>query len=148
MVNHAENIYLERNGIMSLSKLKFDSNVSLMAIIERICNLMGRRIDESVPFCDARLPDGARVHAIIPPLSLNGPCLTIRKFPKFSITFAQLIQKNSIPENIVQFLKEIVLSKKNIIISGGTGTGKTTFLNCLSAFIEPTERIITIEDSA
>ncbi len=148
MVNHAKNIYLERNGKLSLSELKFDSNESLMAIIERICNLVGRRIDESIPFCDARLTNGSRVHAIIPPLSLNGPCLTIRKFPKHDITFEKLIEKNSIPENTVPFLKEIVSSKKNILISGATGSGKTTLLNCLSAFIDPKERIITIEDSA
>jgi pilus assembly protein CpaF len=148
MVNHAKNIYLERNGTLHLSELKFDSNGSLMAIIERICNQVGRRIDESIPFCDARLSDGSRVHAIIPPLSLNGPCLTIRKFPKHSITFSGLIEKNSIPESTARFLKEIVALKKNILISGGTGSGKTTLLNCLTAFIDPNERIITIEDSA
>lgn len=148
MVNHAKNIYLERNGQLILSELKFDSNASLMAIIERICNQVGKRIDESMPFCDARLPDGSRIHAIIPPLALNGPCLTIRKFPKQSITIAGLVEKNSIPENTVPLLKEIVTLKKNILISGGTGSGKTTLLNCLTSWIDPNERIITIEDSA
>ena len=148
MVNHAKNVYLERNGNIYLSQLKFDSNSSLMAIIEKICNQVGRRIDESIPYCDARLPDGSRVHSIIPPLSLNGPCLTIRKFPKKSITFTELVEKNSIPESTINFFKDIVVSKKNILISGGTGSGKTTLLNCLTAFISQNERIITIEDSA
>lgn len=148
MVNHAKNIYLEKNGVLFLSCLKFNSNNTLIALIEKICNQVGRRIDESMPYCDARLPDGSRAHAIIPPLSLNGPCLTIRKFPKKSITIAELIETKSIPENIVCFLKDIVTSKKNILISGGTGTGKTTLLNCLTSFISTAERIITIEDSA
>ena len=148
MINNSKNIFLEKNGVIISSNLKFDSNENLKGIIERICNQVGRKIDESIPYCDARLPDGSRVHAIIPPLSLDGPCLTIRKFPKKSITFSELIQKNSIENEISSLLKEIVLSKKNILISGGTGTGKTTLLNCLSSFICPKERIITIEDSA
>ncbi|APJ04078.1 CpaF family protein [Silvanigrella aquatica] len=148
MVNDAQRIYLERNGTISLSDLMFDNNNALMAIIERMCNQVGRRIDESIPFCDARLPDGSRVHAIIPPLALNGPCLTIRKFPKQCFSIEDLIAKKSISEDILPILKDIIISRKNILISGGTGTGKTTLLNCLTTWIHPNERIITIEDSA
>lgn len=148
MVNSANHIFLEKNGLLTYTQLKFDSNESLMGIIERICDQVGRKIDESTPFCDARLEDGSRIHAIIPLLSLNGPCLTIRKFPKKSITFAELIHKNSIPKQVVDYLHEIVMAKKNILISGGTGTGKITLLNCLYSFIHSEERIITIEDSA
>ncbi|WP_161597518.1 CpaF family protein [Fluviispira multicolorata] len=148
LVNNAQKTYFESKGQLSLSPIKFDPQSSLMTLIERICTAVGRKIDESTPFCDARLPSGARVHAIIPPLSLNGPCLTIRKFPKFSIDMTYLIENSSITKEIGEFLNEIVLSKKNILISGGTGTGKTTFLNCLSSFIPQNERIITIEDSA
>jgi len=148
MVNGAKNIYLERSGTLTPSHLSFSSGDELMTIIERICTSAGRRIDESIPFCDARLKDGSRVHAIIPPLALNGPCLTIRKFPKRDITMETLQEKNSIPPWLVNFLKEIVVEKKNILISGGTGSGKTTLLNCLSAFIPLQERILTMEDAA
>jgi pilus assembly protein CpaF len=148
MVNSSQQIYLERNGKLSISPLSFANDQELLAIIERICSSMGRRIDESMPYCDARLKDGSRIHAIIPPLALNGPCLTIRKFPKHSITAEKLVEMKSIPQENLNFLAEIVRFKKNILISGGTGSGKTTLLNCLSMFIPNDERIITIEDSA
>lgn len=148
MVNSDSKIYLEKSGVISLSELQYESSLELLSTIERICNKIGRRIDQHTPFCDARLPDGSRVHAIIPPLAITGPCLTIRKFPKKMINFLDLVQLNTIPKNCSKYLEDIVRSKKNILISGGTGTGKTTLLNCLSAFINNQERIITIEDSA
>jgi Flp pilus assembly CpaF family ATPase len=148
MVNNYNNIYIEKQGKVFLSQLSFESNMALMAVIERMCTSVGRRIDESTPYCDARLHDGSRVHAIIPPLALNGPCLTIRKFPKKEINTQKLVEFGSLTTEIVPFLNEIVTKKKNILISGGTGTGKTTLLNCLSSFIPEEERIITIEDSA
>ena len=148
MVNDSKHIYLEKNGVISLSPLQFNSDQELFSIIERICSSMGRRIDESIPYCDARLKDGSRVHAIIPPLALNGPCLTIRKFPKHEITPYKLLELGSLTEEMFHFLQEIVMSKKNILISGGTGSGKTTLLNCLTYFIPENERVITIEDSA
>lgn len=148
MVNQTQKIYLEKSGTLSLSPLSFPNDQDLLAIIERICTSIGRRIDESIPYCDARLKDGSRVHAIIPPLALNGPCLTIRKFPNNPITAQKLVEIKSIPQDILNMLAELVRSKKNILISGGTGSGKTTLLNCLSMFIPNQERIITIEDSA
>lgn len=148
MVNSAHHIYLEKMGMIFLSPLSFQNDNDLLAIIERICTSVGRRIDESVPYCDARLKDGSRVHAIIPPLALNGPCLTIRKFPKESLTAQKLVELKSIPKHILDLFEKLVASKKNILISGGTGSGKTTLLNCLSSFIPNSERIITIEDSA
>ncbi|WP_186645153.1 CpaF family protein [Fluviispira vulneris] len=148
LINHAKKVYFEGKGQLKLSPLIFSSDNTLMTLIERICTSVGRKIDESTPYCDARLPNGARVHAIIPPLSLNGPCLTIRKFPKYSIDMKYLVNNSSLTQQMADLLKGIVQDKKNILISGGTGTGKTTFLNCLSSFIGRDERIITIEDSA
>lgn len=148
MVNEYKKIYFEKDGVLYLSPLKFNTESDLSSLIERICSSVGRRIDESMPYCDARLKDGSRIHAIIPPLALNGPCLTIRKFPNHAITAEKLIEIGSISKSLFSFLQEIVSNKKNILISGGTGTGKTTLLNCLSSFIPHHERIITIEDSA
>ncbi|BBH53491.1 CpaF family protein [Fluviispira sanaruensis] len=148
LINNAKKVYFESKGQLKISPLIFSSNNSLMTLIERICTSVGRKIDESTPYCDARLPNGARVHAIIPPLSLNGPCLTIRKFPRYSIDMDYLVKNSSLTKQMADLLKEIVQNKKNILISGGTGTGKTTFLNCLSSFIGKDERVITIEDSA
>jgi Flp pilus assembly CpaF family ATPase len=147
MVNGSQNIYVEVNGKLEKSPLCFKDNERLLSYIEKICSAVGRRIDESVPFCDARLFDGSRIHAIIAPLALNGPCLTIRKFSKKAITPNMLIDYGSVPSEIMDFLYTIVQAKKNILISGGTGSGKTTLLNCLSSFIPNHERIITIEDS-
>ncbi len=148
MVNETNKIYLEKEGRIYLSPLQFNFAKDLYSIIERICSSIGRRIDESMPYCDARLKDGSRVHAIIPPLALNGPCLTIRKFPKYKITPQKLVEINSVSQEVLSFLEKIIVGKKNILISGGTGSGKTTLLNCLSSFIPNYERIITIEDSA
>lgn len=148
MVNGYQHIYFEKFGKIVQSNIQFLTENNLLSLIERICASIGRRIDESMPYCDARLKEGHRVHAIISPLSLNGPCLTIRKFPNFSYTIEKLIAQDSLTFQAAEFLKSAILDKKNIIISGGTGSGKTTLLNCLSVFIPATERILTIEDSA
>lgn len=148
MVNGANQIYVERNGLLELTDRKFFSNDEVKRIIERIVSPLGRRIDESSPAVDARLPDGSRVHAIIPPLSLNGPTLTIRKFSKGLLEAEDLIKNQSITEEMLGFLKEAVIKRQNIIISGGTGSGKTTLLNIISGFIPPKERIVCIEDAA
>ncbi|HHY19974.1 MAG TPA: CpaF family protein [Firmicutes bacterium] len=148
MVNGANQIYVERNGLLELTDRKFFSNDEVKRIIERIVSPLGRRIDESSPAVDARLPDGSRVHAIIPPLSLNGPTLTIRKFSKGLLEAEDLIKNQSITEEMLDFLKEAVIKRQNIIISGGTGSGKTTLLNIISGFIPPKERIVCIEDAA
>ena len=148
MVNGAKNIYIERKGKIHRVPVTFENNDHVMRIIDRIVAPLGRRIDESSPYVDARLPDGSRVNAVIPPLSLVGPVLTIRKFSRNPITVEQLIQFGSITQEAVQFLKACVESRLNIVISGGTGSGKTTFLNVLSGFIPGDERIITIENAA
>jgi pilus assembly protein CpaF len=148
MVNGAKNIYIERAGKISRMPVSFESDEHVMRIIDRIVAPMGRRIDESSPYVDARLPDGSRVNAVIPPISLVGPVLTIRKFFKSPITLDQLIQFGSITPEALQFLKACVESRLNIVISGGTGSGKTTLLNILSQFIPSDERIITIENAA
>jgi pilus assembly protein CpaF len=128
--------------------LRFISNKTLLSIIERIITAINRRIDESSPYVDARLPDGSRVNAIIPPVALSGPCLTIRKFTKNSVSAADLISLGAVTEEVCKYLENAVLKKANILIGGGTGSGKTTLLNVLSAFIPEDSRIITIEDSA
>lgn len=148
MVNSASQIYIEKAGKPQLSKTVFSSNQQLMNVIERIVMPLGRRIDEKSPYVDARLPDGSRVHAIIPPLAIRGPTLTIRKFPKKRITWQDLVAFGSFTAEIADFLRLCVESRLNIIVSGGTGSGKTTLLNTLSNFIPSTERIITVEDSA
>jgi Flp pilus assembly protein, ATPase CpaF len=148
MVNGPKNIYVERFGKIERTTAAFESEEHLMRIIERIIAPLGRRIDESVPYQDARLPDGSRVNAIIPPLSLIGPVLTIRKFFKIPLTAEKLIELGSITPEAMEFLKACVQAKLNIVVSGGTGTGKTTFLNVLSGFIPNDERIITIENAA
>lgn len=148
MVNGAKNIYVERRGKLQKVPLTFESNEHVMRIIERIVAPLGRRIDESSPYVDARLPDGSRVNAIIPPVSLVGPVLTIRKFSKNPFTVDQLIQFGSLTTEALQFLDAAVKSRINIVISGGTGSGKTTLLNVLSSFISSDERILTIENAA
>lgn len=148
MVNGAKNIYIERAGKISRIPVSFESDEHVMRIIDRIVAPLGRRIDESSPYVDARLPDGSRVNAIIPPISLVGPVLTIRKFAKNPITLDQLIQFGSITPEALQFLKACVEAKLNMVISGGTGSGKTTLLNILSQFIPGDERIITVENAA
>jgi len=148
MVNGAKNIYIERKGKVHRVPVTFENNDHVMRIIDRIVAPLGRRIDESSPYVDARLPDGSRVNAVIPPISLVGPILTIRKFSRNPITVEQLIQFGSITPEGIQFLKACVESRLNVVISGGTGSGKTTFLNILSSFIPSDERIITIENAA
>jgi pilus assembly protein CpaF len=148
MVNGAKNIYIERKGKIHRVPVTFENNDHVMRIIDRIVAPLGRRIDESSPYVDARLPDGSRVNAVIPPLSLVGPVLTIRKFSRNPITVEQLMQFGSITQEAIQFLKACVEARLNIVISGGTGSGKTTFLNILSGFIPGDERIITIENAA
>ena len=148
MVNGAKNIYIERKGMLERVNTSFESDEHLMRIIDRIVAPLGRRIDESSPYVDARLPDGSRVNAIIPPLSLTGPVLTIRKFARIPFTVKNLIDFGTITPEAVEFLKACVIARLNIVISGGTGSGKTTFLNILSGFIPNDERIITIENAA
>lgn len=148
MVNGPKNIYIERKGKLHRVPVTFESNEHLMRIIDRIVAPLGRRIDESSPYVDARLQDGSRVNAVIPPISLVGPVLTIRKFSKNPITVEQMIQFGSITNESVQFLKACVEARLNIVISGGTGSGKTTLLNVLSSFIPSDERILTIENAA
>ncbi|NMB87666.1 MAG: CpaF family protein [Chloroflexi bacterium] len=148
MVNGAKNIYVERKGKIARVPVSFESNDHVMRIIDRIVAPLGRRIDESSPYVDARLPDGSRVNAVIPPISLVGPVITIRKFARNPITIDQLIQFGSITPEAVEFLKACVEARLNLIISGGTGSGKTTLLNILSQYIPTDERIITIENAA
>ncbi|MBP7835982.1 MAG: CpaF family protein [Candidatus Omnitrophica bacterium] len=148
MVNNKDEIYIERKGKLELTSKKFISNDQVKAIIERIIAPIGKRIDESVPMVDARLTDGSRVNAIIPPLALTGPSLTIRKFRKEKFKIEDLIQLKAISPNMAEFIGACVICRKNIIVSGGTGSGKTTVLNVLSGFIPENERIITIEDAA
>lgn len=148
MVNARDQIYIERAGKPQLSKVHFSSENQMMNVVERIVTPLGRRVDEKVPYVDARLQDGSRVHIIIPPLALRGPTITIRKFPKSRITIKDLVAFGSLTDEIADFLRCCVEAKLNIIVSGGTGSGKTTLLNVLSNFIPANERIITIEDSA
>jgi pilus assembly protein CpaF len=148
MVNGAKNIYIEKAGKIFRVPFTFESDDHVMRIIDRIVAPLGRRIDESSPYVDARLPDGSRVNAVIPPISLIGPVITIRKFYKNPITLEQLIQFGTLTAESLQFLKACVESRMNVIISGGTGSGKTTLLNILSQFIPNDERIITIENAA
>ncbi|RPI27752.1 MAG: FHA domain-containing protein [Acidobacteria bacterium] len=148
MVVSRDLIYIEKKGLIEESGRAFISDEITLSIIERIVSPLGRRIDRSQPLVDARLPDGSRVNAIIPPLALKGPCLTIRKFSKDPFTIDDLIGFGTLTLSAANFLRSCVLAKKNLIVSGGTGTGKTTFLNVLSAFIPSQERIVTVEDSA
>lgn len=148
MVNGFERIFYEKEGRIQLSKIKFTSNLQLRNVIERIVTPLGRRIDEKTPYVDARLADGSRVNAVIEPLSIDGPALTIRKFRQDTFGADQYIGYNSASRNMMTFLKICVENGLNVVISGGTGSGKTTLLNCLSTFIPSTERIITVEDAA
>ncbi|RLC90774.1 MAG: CpaF family protein [Chloroflexi bacterium] len=148
MVNGPKNVYVERHGRLERVNVAFESEEHLMRIIERIVAPLGRRIDESSPMVDARLQDGSRVNAVIPPVSLVGPALTIRKFFKIPLTVEDLIRLGTVTEEIVEFLRACVVSRLNVLISGGTGTGKTTFLNILSGYIPEEERIVTLENAA
>lgn len=148
MVNGPAQVYVERGGKLTLSDVKFQDNAHVQRIIERILAPLGRRVDESSPMVDARLPDGSRVNAIIPPLAIDGPSVTIRKFSKKPLTVEDLVRFGSFTEEFAKFVEAAVISHLNIIVSGGTGSGKTTLLNVLSSFIPSTDRIVTIEDSA
>ncbi|MGB5845536.1 MAG: CpaF family protein [Anaerolineales bacterium] len=148
MVNGAKNVYIERAGKIHRMPITFESDEHVMRIIERIVAPLGRRIDESSPFVDARLDDGSRVNALIPPISLVGPVLTIRKFPESPITLEQLVEYGTLTEEMIEFLRACVIARLNIVISGGTGSGKTTLLNVMSQFIPSDERIVTIENAA
>jgi len=148
MVNGAKTIFVEQGGKLQLSPVTFDDDAHVMKIIDRIVTFVGRRIDESSPLADARLADGSRVNIIIPPLALDGPTITIRRFPADPLTLEGLVGFKALSPGMAEFLKAIVTTGKNILISGGTGSGKTTLLNALSAFIPANERILTIEDAA
>ena len=149
MVNSRNELYIEKNGKLILTNKQFVSDEKMRSIIDRIIAPLGRRIDESTPMVDARLPDGSRINAIIPPLSLNGPMITIRKFGKERLEITDLLDKHhSLSPNMAIFLNTCVIARKNLIVSGGTGAGKTTLLNVISEFIPDNERIITIEDAA
>ena len=148
MVNHAKQVYIERKGKLVLTDIHFRDDAHVLQVIEKIVAPIGRRIDESSPMVDARLPDGSRVNAIIPPLALKGPSITIRKFAKNPLTVENLVAFGTLTEQMAAFLQACVKGKLNIVVSGGTGSGKTTTLNILSSFIPQDERIVTIEDAA
>ncbi|MGE5664497.1 MAG: CpaF family protein [Deltaproteobacteria bacterium] len=148
MVNGKNTVYVERGGKVIPAGIVFLSDDTLRSTIDRMIARVNRRLDESSPFVDARLPDGSRVNAIIPPVSLSGPCLTIRKFRKDPYSMEELVRIGTLTEEAAGFLREAVVRRKNIIVSGGTGSGKTTLLNALSQFIPDDERILTIEDAA
>ncbi len=148
MVNGPKNVFVERKGKIHRAEVTFENDDHVMRIIDRIVSPLGRRIDESSPLVDARLPDGSRVNAVIPPISLVGPVLTIRKFSKTPLTIEDLINYGTLTPELVEFLRACVIARLNIIVSGGTGSGKTTLLNILSGFIPNDERIITIENAA
>jgi len=148
MINGPKKIFVERKGKLQLTNVQFHDDAHLMTIIERIVSPLGRRIDEASPLVDARLSDGSRVNAIVPPLSLIGPCVTIRKFTKNPLSIDNLVGFGSLSEEMAEFLQACVKARLNIMVSGGTGSGKTTTLNVLSSFIPDDERIVTIEDAA
>ena len=148
MVNGPKNIYIERKGILHRVNVSFESEDHVLRILDRIVAPLGRRIDESQPYVDARLSDGSRVNAVIRPISLVGPTITIRKFSKKPLTVDDLIRFGSITREVIEFMRACVMAKLNIVVSGGTGSGKTTLLNVLSSFIPDGERIVTIENAA
>jgi pilus assembly protein CpaF len=148
LINTHSSVYIERHGKLEKTDVRFRNDAHLMQIIDKIVSRIGRRIDESSPMVDARLSDGSRVNAIIPPLALDGPIVSIRRFGAQPLTMRDLIQSNSIPEQVAEVMRGCVIAKLNILVSGGTGAGKTTLLNCLSNYVPEQERIVTIEDSA
>ncbi len=148
MVNGPRSVLVERGGRIEATSVTFDSEEALLHVIERILSPLGRRVDEAVPLADARLPDGSRVNCVIPPLSLDGPLLTIRRFRRRGFTPAELVGNATLCDEALDFLRESVSSRRNIVVSGGTGSGKTTLMNVLSSFIGADERVITIEDAA
>jgi pilus assembly protein CpaF len=148
LVNTYKRVYVERKGLLELTPIQFRDDVHLMGIIDRIVSAVGRRVDESSPMVDARLADGSRVNAIIPPLSVDGPVLSIRRFGKNRLTADDLLNNNSLTPVMLELLRGCVKARLNVLVSGGTGAGKTTFLNVLSSYISNRERIVTIEDAA
>ena len=148
LVNRYDRVYVERAGKLERAGMSFKDNQHLMQIVERIVSRVGRRVDESSPMVDARLPDGSRVNAIIPPLAIDGPCVSIRRFGRDPVTARNMIENQTLTEPMLEFLSAMVKGRLNILISGGTGAGKTTLLNVLSGYIPNTERIVTIEDAA
>jgi pilus assembly protein CpaF len=148
LVNRFDRVYIERAGKLELTGLSFKDNVHLMQIIERIVSRVGRRVDESSPMVDARLADGSRVNAIIPPLAIDGPCLSIRRFGREPVTARQMLENQTLTESMLELLSAMVKGRLNILVSGGTGAGKTTLLNVLSGYIPNSDRIVTIEDAA
>jgi pilus assembly protein CpaF len=148
MVNGPNQIFIEKNGRISTSDLHFDSKQKLEDVVQQMVSHSNRIINEASPIVDSRLPDGSRVNVVLPPVAIEGPIITIRKFPNHPITMERLLEFGSLSEEVAVFLRQLVVAGYNIFISGGTGSGKTTFLNVLSNYIPPSERIITIEDSA
>jgi pilus assembly protein CpaF len=148
LVNTASTVYVERSGKLELTQVRFDTNDHLAQVINRIVSRVGRRVDETSPMVDARLPDGSRVNAIIPPLAIDGPILSIRRFGRSPLKIRDMLTLGSVTREAISFLAACVTAKLNVLVSGGTGSGKTTMLNALSAFIPGGERIVTIEDSA
>lgn len=148
MVNGPKKIYIEKGGQLTKSPITFDDDDHVLRIIDRIILPLGRRVDADSPTVDARLPDGSRVNAVIRPVSIDGPCITIRKFRKDKLSVQQLVDYGSLTNHMAEFIRACVISRLNIVISGGTGSGKTTLLNVLSSFIPENERIVTIEDAA
>ena len=148
LVNSYKRVYVERRGILEATAVQFRDDIHLMAIIDRIVSAIGRRVDESSPMVDARLADGSRVNAIIPPLAVDGPCLSIRRFGKDPLTAEDLLNNRTLTPPMLELMSGCVKARLNILISGGTGAGKTTFLNVLSSYISNRERIVTVEDAA
>jgi pilus assembly protein CpaF len=148
LVNTHKRVYVERRGILEMTSIQFRDDIHLMSIIDRIVSAVGRRVDESSPMVDARLADGSRVNAIIPPLAVDGPCLSIRRFGRDPLTSEDLLHNNTLTEPMLELLRGCVKARLNILVSGGTGAGKTTFLNVLSSYISNRERIVTVEDAA
>src|SRR5579871_5460303 len=148
LVNTYKHVYVERRGILEMTSIQFRDDIHLMSIIDRIVSAVGRRVDESSPMVDARLADGSRVNAIIPPLAVDGPCLSIRRFGHDRLAADDLVGNNTLTSPMLELLAGCVKARLNIVVSGGTGAGKTTLLNALSSYISDRERIVTIEDAA
>jgi len=148
VVNGPDSVYTERGGRLVAEDVRFSGDAHILRVAQRILAPLGRRLDESTPMVDARLPDGSRVNAIIPPLALDGPCISIRKFRKHALTEDELIKSGSVSRDVLDFLRERVAARDNILVIGGTGSGKTTFLNMISQWVAAEERVLTIEDAA
>jgi len=147
MVNGAQNVYAETDGVIRLTGLAFESEDQLIRIVDRLLRPSGRRVDQSSPMVDARLPDGSRLNVVLPPLSIDGPALTIRKFTSAGLAMDDLVRSGSVSIDAAEFLEKAVRNRLNVVVSGGTGTGKTTILNILSSFIDRSERVVTVEDA-